>query len=146
MESNTISIGTSISAPIEMVWGFWTLPEHITQWNFATDEWICPTAKNELEPQGQLNWRMEAKDGSIGFDFIGTYQEIIENQFLSYKMSDGRMVTIKFEVIDEDVKLTESFEAEGTNSDEQQRVGWQAILNNFKKYAESNKNEKHEKN
>ena len=137
MEPNKIVIETSISAPIEKVWEYWTQPQHITHWNFATDEWICPTAINELKPGGQLNWRMEAKDGSMGFDFTGTYLEVKENEFLSYNMSDGRKVTIDFSVVDGQVRLKESFEAEGTNSDEQQRAGWQAILNNFKKYVES---------
>ena len=138
MQAKIITIETKIKANPTQVWEHWTKPKHITQWNFATEEWSCPTAINDLSPGGQLNWRMEAKDGSMGFDFIGTYQEIVENEYIAYEMSDGRKVTIEFKAEEDGILLKESFEAEGTNSDEQQRAGWQAILNNFKAYVESN--------
>lgn len=134
-----ITVKTEIEAPIEKVWECWTDPKHITNWNFATDEWYCPTAKNDLKEGGEFVWRMEAKDGSMGFDFTGTYQQIENEKSISYKMSDGRKVEISFSNEGNKVKLTESFEAEGTNADEQQRAGWQAILGNFKKYVESTK-------
>ena len=133
----TITVETTINAPIEKVWEFWTRPEHITNWNFATDQWCCPSAKNDLRPNGAFNWRMEAKDGSMGFDFTGTYEQVKPGELITYKMSDGRNVKIQFTVSDQEVKLSETFDAEGTNSDEQQRAGWQAILENFKKYVES---------
>ena len=132
-----ITVQTKISAPIEKVWACWTKPEHITRWNFATDEWCCPSATNDLQPGGEFSWRMEAKDGSMGFYFSGIYEQIVEKEAIAYSMSDGRKVEIKFRLEGDKVILTESFEAEGTNADEQQRAGWQAILENFKKHVES---------
>lgn len=134
-----ITIETTIMAPIDLVWKLWTSPEHIVNWNFATEEWCCPNAANDLRPNGEFNWRMEAKDGSMGFDFSGTYQQINDNELITYQMSDGRAVSIDFFIMGESVRVVESFEAEGTNSDEQQRAGWQAILDNFKNYVESKK-------
>ncbi len=133
-----ITVETKIKAPISKVWENWTKPEHIVNWNYATDEWHCPTASNDLKPRGKFNWRMEAKDGSMGFDFTGVYDQVIENETISYTMSDGRKVEITFTEIIGEVKLSESFEAEGTSSDEMQRAGWQSILENFKEYVESN--------
>jgi uncharacterized protein YndB with AHSA1/START domain len=137
--NDKITIETTINAPIDLVWKLWTSPEHIINWNFATTEWCCPSAENDLRQEGEFNWRMEAKDGSMGFDFTGTYQQIKENELITYKMSDDRAVSIDFSIEGESVRIVESFEAEGTNSDKQQRAGWQAILDNFKRYVESNK-------
>ena len=134
-----ITVQTTIQADIDKVWNYWTQPEHIINWNFASDEWCCPKAKNDLKPNGKFSWRMEAKDGSIGFDFTGDYIKIIEKEMITYKMSDGRLVSIGFSENKNEVTLSETFEAEGTNSDEQQRAGWQAILGNFKHYVESKK-------
>ena len=132
-----ITVQTTIQAKIDKVWSCWTKPEHITNWNFASDEWCCPKAINDLRPNGTFSWRMEAKDGSMGFDFTGDYEEVIEKELISYKMSDGRQVKIGFMNGENEVTISETFEAEGTNSDEQQRAGWQAILENFKNYVES---------
>jgi len=132
-----ITVETTIKAPISKVWENWTKPEHIINWNFASDEWHCPKATNDLQSEGEFNWRMEAKDGSMGFDFTGVYDQVNEPELITYKMSDGRKVEIRFTEINGEVKLSESFEAEGTNSDEMQRAGWQSILGNFKKYVES---------
>lgn len=132
-----ITIETTIKAPLSKVWESWTKPKHIVNWNFASDEWHCPTASNDLKPGGKFNWRMEAKDGSMGFDFTGVYDQVNENESITYHMSDGRKVEIRFTQLNGIVKLSESFEAEGTNSDEMQRAGWQAILENFKNYVES---------
>lgn len=139
MESNkaTITVKTSVNADINKVWDYWTKPEHIMNWNFASDEWCCPKAENNLKPNGKFSWRMEAKDGSMGFDFEGTYDKIIDKELISYKMGDGRNVEIEFAQSGDNVLVTETFDAEGTNADEQQRAGWQAILENFKKYVES---------
>ena len=131
-----ITVETTVNAPISKVWEYWTKPKHIINWNFASNDWHCPRASNDLKSGGEFNWRMEAKDGSMGFDFTGIYDQINENELITYKMSDGRKVEIKFSTIDGEVKLSESFEAEGTNSDEMQRLGWQSILENFKKYVE----------
>lgn len=134
----SITVQTSIKSAIDKVWEYWTKPEHITNWNFATAEWCCPNALNDLKPNGKFSWRMEANDGSMGFDFEGTYDNVIEKALISYKMADGRKVDIEFTQNGHEVTVSETFDAEGTNSDEQQRAGWQAILENFKKYVESN--------
>lgn len=137
MSKTRITVSTTINAPIEKVWACWTKPEHIVNWNFASDEWCCPRATNDLEPGKSFVWRMEAKDESFGFDFTGTYSEIIENHSIAYTMTDGRTVSIEFTPLENGVVLSETtFDAEGTNSDEMQRAGWQAILNNFKTYVE----------
>ena len=135
-DKETITVQITIHADLEKVWSCWTEPNHITHWNFASEEWCCPKAKNDLKPNGEFSWRMEAKDGSIGFDFTGVYQTIIENELITYKMVDERLVKIDFIKQGNEVTLVETFEAEGTNSDELQRVGWQAILANFKGYVE----------
>lgn len=133
----TITVEVTICSTIDNVWNSWTKPEHIIKWNFASEEWCCPSATNDLRPGGKFVWRMEAKDGSMGFDYIGTYEQIEKGKSISYKMTDGRKVMINFKAEGDSIKLTESFEAEGTNTDEQQRAGWQAILENFKNYVES---------
>lgn len=132
-----IDIEITVNAPIQKVWDCWTQPKHITQWNFASDEWCCPKANNELVEGSKFSWRMEAKDGSMGFDFIGTYTDIQPIKSIKYSIEDGRSVIISFEEVNGGVRVQESFEAEGTNSDEMQRAGWQAILINFKKHVES---------
>jgi len=132
-----IRVQTTIKTDIDKVWACWTKAEHITQWNFASDEWCCPTATNDLRPGSAFNWRMASRDGKMGFDFTGTYDQVIDNTSISYTMSDGRKVDIAFEATDAGIQLSESFEAEGTNADEMQRAGWQAILDNFRKYVES---------
>lgn len=134
-----ISVETEVQASLNEVWDAWTNPESIVQWNFANDEWCCPSAVNDLKAGGEFVYRMEAKDGSMGFDFTGTYDRIEDGRLITYKMADGRKVEINFAQQGNAVKLTEAFEAEGTNSDEQQRAGWQAILENFKKFVEGNK-------
>ena len=135
--SQHITVETLIHAPIDRVWNLWTTPEHIQNWNFASEEWCCPAAENDLQPGGRFNWRMEAKDGSMGFDFYGTYEQIINHDLITYKIADGRMVKIKFSINGSEVNIKETFEVEGTHTVDQQRAGWQAILNNFKRYVES---------
>lgn len=132
-----ITVKTLVKAPLATVWNCWTSPEHITQWNFASDEWCCPNAINNLEPGGELNWRMDAKDGSMGFDLTGTYDEVVEQRSIAYHLSDGRKVSVVFEQDGDAVAVTESFEPEDQNPEDMQRAGWQAILDNFKKHAES---------
>jgi len=135
-QKTTISISVVISASLELVWECWTRPDHIINWNFASDEWHCPDAVNYLREQGHFSWRMEAKDGSAGFDFKGVYQEVQTAEFIAYHLEDARRVTIHFEETKSGIKLTEAFEALGNESDEMQRKGWLAILGNFKKYVE----------
>ncbi|MBA3648305.1 MAG: SRPBCC domain-containing protein [Chitinophagales bacterium] len=134
----TITVETIVKAPIEKVWKFWTTPEHITKWNSASDDWHTPKAENDLRQGGKFVARMEAKDGSFGFDFGGIYDEIITNHLITFALDDGRKVQINFINNGTGTKVTETFEAENENSIEMQRNGWQAILDNFKKYAETN--------
>ena len=138
MENKRITVKTSINSNIKKVWEYWTNPEHITKWNFASDQWCCPSADNDLRPDGKFSWRMEAKDQSIGFNFEGTYVKIVENELLTYRIADGRTVDIEFLQNGNEITIKETFDAEGTNADEQQREGWQSILNNFKDYVEEN--------
>lgn len=133
-----VYIAATINGPIEKVWKFWTFPEHITQWNHASDGWHSPRAENDLRPGGKFNFRMEAKDGSFGFDFTGTYDEVKPHQQIIYTIGDGRKVKVNFSGSADQTKVVSIFEAETTNPVEMQRDGWQAILNNFKKYVESN--------
>ena len=137
MNTTKITVETIIAADSKKVWGFWTNPEHITKWNFASDDWHCPTAENDLKVGGKLRSRMEAKDGSFGFDFEAIYDEIIDQKKITYTMTDGRKATTDFENLDGKTKVTTTFDAENENPVEMQKEGWQAILNNFKKYVES---------
>lgn len=131
-----ITVEATINAPVEKVWKFWTEPKHITQWNTASDDWHTPHAENDLRPRGKFLSRMEAKDGSFGFDFEGTYLDVILHKHISYVLDDGRKVRIDFEDRGTFTKLSETFAAESTHSLEMQQTGWQAILDNFKKYTE----------
>lgn len=133
-----IKIEATISAPTQKVWTYWTIPEHITKWNFAIPEWQCPRAENDLKVGGKYSARMEAKDGSFGFDFVATYDEIIDQKKISYTMEDGRRAVTEFQSIGDKTKVTTTFDAEQTNPVEMQQQGWQAILNNFKTYTERN--------
>jgi uncharacterized protein YndB with AHSA1/START domain len=134
----SITIQSSINAPVDKVWEFWTKPEHITQWNHASDDWHSPWAKNDLRVDSKFEARMEAKDGSFGFDFGGIYDQVKTNELIEYTLGDGRKVNVQFTASGDQTNVVETFDAEGTHSVEMQRDGWQAILNNFKKYAESN--------
>jgi uncharacterized protein YndB with AHSA1/START domain len=133
-----ITITTTVLAPAEKVWERWTVPEHIIKWNNASDDWHTTHAENDLRIGGKFLSRMEAKDGSLGFDFIGIYDLVKENKLLEYTLGDGRKVIIVFTGIGNTTNIVETFEAESENSIEMQRSGWQAILENFKKYAEAN--------
>lgn len=137
-EKTAITIETTVKAPVEKVWKFWVSPEHITKWNSASDDWHTPKAENDLRTGGKFSSRMEAKDGSFGFDFGGVYDEVKIHEVIAYTMGDGRKVKIIFTANGNETKLTETFEAESENPIEMQRGGWQAILDNFKKYTEAN--------
>lgn len=132
-----ISIKTTVSAPLNRVWEAWTTPEDITQWNFASDDWCCPSAEIDLQAGGKFSYRMEAKDGSMGFDFMGTFASVQKPHAIDILLGDDRKVWLTFAETDAGVEVEESFEAEDENSAEMQRQGWQAILNNFKKHVES---------
>lgn len=134
-----ITIDITILAPVEKVWDYFNTPERVTQWNFAHETWQCPHSENDLRVGGKFNHRMEAKDGSFGFDFEGIYDEVIPNEKIKYHLDDGRNVEVIFDKIDENTtKVTEIFDPEKQNSAEMQRDGWYAILNNFHKYVENN--------
>lgn len=137
MSHSKISIGAVVAAEPKRVWEFWTKPNHIVKWNFASDDWHCPKAENDLRVGGKMQSRMEAKDGSFGFDFEGVYTEVINHSKIAYSMADGRQVTTSFEDLGGSTKITTVFDAENTHPSEMQRDGWQAILNNYKKYVES---------
>ena len=137
INKTTITVEAIINAPIKKAWNLWTIPEHITKWNYASDDWHSTKAENDLRKGGKFSCRMEAKDGSSGFDFEGVYEDVRPYQLINYKIGDGREVNVIFEGIGSKTKITETFEAEQTNPIEMQHGGWQSILNNFKKYAES---------
>ncbi|MDO9554764.1 SRPBCC family protein [Rhodonellum sp.] len=132
-----ILIQATILADRQKVWDYYTLPEHITKWNFATDDWQCPMASNDMRVGGKYSARMEAKDGSFGFDFEGIYDEIKIGEKFTYTLGDGRKVTVAFQDLGDTTDVTINFDPESENSIDLQREGWQAILNNFKKYVES---------
>ncbi|MBJ2136134.1 SRPBCC family protein [Paraglaciecola chathamensis] len=132
-----ISIEVDVKAPLEKVWETWVRPEHIINWNFASDDWCCPTAEIDLKVGGKFSYRMEAKDGSMGFDFEGTFIKVSPHESIHFKLEDDRIVKVEFSEMNGKVKVVEIFEAEDENSAEQQKQGWQSILNNFKKHAES---------
>lgn len=127
-----------VNAPVEKVWAYWTQPQHIIQWNNASVDWHTPTATNDLRVGGKFTSRMEAKDGSMGFDFFGIYDVITANEFIEYTLGDGRKVNITFTANGDTTKVVECFEAENENPLELQQGGWQAIMDNFKRYTESN--------
>lgn len=132
-----ITVTTTVQAPIETVWKAWTAPEHITRWNAASADWHCPRALNDLRAGGRFNARMEARDGSMGFDFEGEYTEIIPQQKIAYIMDDQRKVVVTFAPTGTATQLTETFDAETENSLEMQQAGWQSILDHFRVYVEA---------
>jgi uncharacterized protein YndB with AHSA1/START domain len=132
-----ITVTASIEASIEKVWDAWNLPEHITKWCFASDDWHAPRATNELKVGGSFNTRMEAKDGSFGFDLQGFYDVVETNTLIKYHLEDGRNVEVYFSVEGGKTTIVEKFDPEDQNPHEMQQAGWQMILNNFKKYVES---------
>lgn len=132
-------IDITILKPVEKVWEFFIDPDHIMKWNFANETWVCPSAENNFRVGGDFNYRMEAKDGTFGFDYKGTYDEIIPLQIIKYHLEDGRNVEVVFESIDESTtKVTETFDPENQESRQMQRDGWYAILDNFHKHVENN--------
>ncbi len=132
-----ISIETTIKSDLDKVWLAWNNPEDIKQWNAASEDWHTTESAVDLKVGGTFSSRMEAKDGSMGFDFGGTFSKVIENQLIEFSMADGRSVAIEFSLVENGVKVEETFDAESQNAAEQQRQGWQSILNNFAKYVES---------
>jgi uncharacterized protein YndB with AHSA1/START domain len=136
-QTQTITIQITVKAPVEKVWEFWTLPQHIMKWNQASDDWHTTHAENDPRPGGKFLSHMAAKDGSFGFDFAGVYDEVKLHELISYSIGDGRKVSTTFSSTPAETKIVSTFEAEKINSIEMQKEGWQAILNSFKKYTES---------
>jgi len=137
MSNSKITVEATINADIKKVWDYYTNPTHITHWNFADPSWHCPEAKNDMKVGGTYKARMEARDGSFGFDFEAVYSEIIDGKEFTYGFGD-RHATVKFNDLGNDTKVIVSFDPENENPVEMQKGGWQAILNNFKVYTESN--------
>ncbi|ANE50823.1 SRPBCC family protein [Flavisolibacter tropicus] len=137
MQATKIKVAATIAADIKKVWDYYTQPEHITKWNFADESWHCQAAENDLKVGGKLKSRMEAKDGSFGFDFEAVYDEVNEHKKITYTIADGRQATTEFEDLGGKTQVTIVFDAENANPEEMQKAGWQAILDNFKKYTET---------
>ena len=133
-----ITIEAIINAPVEKAWEYWNNPEHIKNWAFASPDWHAPQAENDLRVGGNFSTTMAAKDGSMSFDFSGTYTAVEENDLIEYAIADGRKVKILFEADGDKTKINETFDPENMNPIEMQRGGWQAILDNFKKLVEEN--------
>lgn len=131
-----ITITATINAPIEKVWKYWSEPDHITKWAFASDDWEAPSAENDLRVGGRFVTHMQAKDSSTEFDFSGEYTEVIENEKISYLLDDERKVVTVFESTGNQTTIISTFEMEHENPEDMQRAGWQAILDNFKKHVE----------
>ncbi len=136
--STKITVETTVNASIEKAWTYWSEPKHITQWYFAADTWHAPYAENNLCTGGSFKTTMAAKDGSFGFDFEGIYTNVELHRCIEYRLADNRMVSIIFSGNQDSTHISESFDAEKENPVEMQKTGWQAILNNFKIYIESN--------
>lgn len=132
-----IKVSVSVKVPKEAAWDYFNLPEHITGWNFALPDWHCPRAESDFRESGKFTLRMESKDGGVGFDFSGVFTEIEQLKGFNYTLDDGRKVSATFEEDPEGTLVTEIFEADAETPPEIQQQGWQNILNNFKKYAES---------
>jgi uncharacterized protein YndB with AHSA1/START domain len=132
-----IVIETIVNAPIEEVWNKFTQPQHIIHWNFASPDWHSPSSENDLKVGGKFKTRMEAKDGSMGFDFEGIYTLVDQHKRFEYKLADERKVIVEFQNNGNSVKLIESFDPENENPIDMQQMGWQMILNNFKAYTEN---------
>jgi uncharacterized protein YndB with AHSA1/START domain len=137
MEKTAITVEATVNSPVEKVWTCWAEPQHITKWCQASDDWHAPKAENDLRTGGKFSTTMAAKDGSFSFDFGGEYTNVQKHKLIEYTMGDGRKVKVVFTPSGNQTRVTETFEAESENPIEMQRGGWQAILDNFKKYTEA---------
>ncbi len=132
-----ITVQSTINASIETIWELWTAPEHVMKWNNASEDWHTPFAENDLKVGGKFKYTMASTDGTMRFDFEGIYTNVVNPSLIEYEMADGRKVKIVFEKDAEGIKVIESFDPETVNPEEMQKNGWQAILDNFKKYVEN---------
>ncbi len=133
---STITVEVIVARDLESVWKLWNEPEDIKAWMHASEDWECTASINEVRIGGRFVHTLAAKDGSASFDLAGMYDEVREFELLAYTLDDGRGVVVTFEEVEGDVKISEQFEVEAVNPEEMQRDGWQATLDNFKKYAE----------
>jgi uncharacterized protein YndB with AHSA1/START domain len=131
-----ITVKCTVEAPIDEVWKLWTTPAHIMNWNNASEDWHTPHAENDLRVGGRFKYTMASKDGTMSFDFEGEYTKVENHSMIEYKLEDNRKIDVYFISLDDGVEIIESFDPENENSEEMQREGWQAILDNFKKYTE----------
>lgn len=134
-----IIVQTKIQAPIAIIWDLWTKPEHIIQWNAASEDWHTPYAENDLKVGGKFKSTMASKDGTMSFDFVGTYDVILDKKLIAYTIEDGRVVIIVFEELEDGFEVREYFEPESVHPEELQYQGWLSILENFKRYVENNR-------
>ena len=137
MAKGKIIVQIVINSKIEKVWDFWTNPEYIKAWNSASEDWHTPYAENDLRKGGKFLSRMEARDGSFGFDFYGIYDEVKLHEIIAYTLGDGRTVRVEFNSSGDTTEIIQTFDVEDIHSIEEQRTGWQQILSNFKKYVEN---------
>lgn len=131
-----ITVETAVKAPLQRVWDAWNNPEDIKRWNAASEDWHTPSSSVDLREGGKFSARMEARDGSMGFDFEGTYTRVVPKRLIEYRIADGREVSIEFRELHGRVQVRETFEAETQNPPEMQRGGWQSILDSFARYVE----------
>lgn len=136
MKFTKIKVTAQINKPIDRVWRYYTEPEHVMQWNHASEDWYCPNAKNDLREDGRFCYTMAAKNGTTQFDFEGVYTKVEPMSYIAYIMDDGREVTVDFKEQGDSTEVVVDFDAEGENTLELQRQGWQAILDQFKKHVE----------
>ncbi|SHJ10579.1 SRPBCC family protein [Wenxinia saemankumensis] len=129
--TDPIAIETMVSKTPAEAWDSYTAPDHITRWNFADPSWCCPSASNDLRVGGEFRSRMEARDGSMGFDFVGTYEEVTPAESLAYRLEDGRRVRTTFAPVEGGTRVTTTFDPEAGNPVEMQRGGWQSILDSY---------------
>jgi uncharacterized protein YndB with AHSA1/START domain len=137
MEKTVVTVEATVNAPVEKVWNTWTNPDHIVKWNSPSPDWHTPRSTNDLRVGGKFSSRMEAKDGSMGFDFEGTYSEVRNLEYIEYNMADGRNVKTWFKTKGDQTEIITNFDAENQNPVEFQKAGWQAIMNSFKTYTEN---------
>jgi uncharacterized protein YndB with AHSA1/START domain len=137
MSKTVIQIGTKVGSTLEKVWQYYTMAEHVVNWNHASDDWYTPEAENDLKTGGYFTYKMAAKDGSFNFNFAGIYTLVEPLKTIAYTLGDGRKVTIVFSKTEDGIVIDQSFEAEAVHDVDMQRQGWQAILDNFKQYAET---------
>lgn len=131
-----ITVTVDVESPLPGVWERWTNPSHVVHWNFASSDWHCPKAESDFRTGGDFHYTMAARDGSFSFVLSGTFEEIFDGQAITLRLEDGRQVTTRFEESNDKSRITETFEPETMNPEDLQRQGWQAILDNFKAYAE----------